>query len=367
MKWFAALALVVLAGCGGDEIQPDGGVVLRDAGSSTTLKDAGASLDSGTALDASIDPTDAGGSTFDSGLPALDAGLFDAGTPATPVCGRCSNGYTGLSNAGTVQSTVLNEASGLAASHAHPGVLYSHNDSGGEPVIYVMSTSGADLGQLVLTGASNADWEDISMGPCPTGTCIYVGEIGDNNKVNPGPYAVYRVAEPAMISATVPVGSLEVSYEKFMLRYPNDEKHNAETLMVHPVTGDVYVVSKEQQFVAKSVAYKATAPLSTANINDLVKIATLKVPDKFDLEIVAGDIDACGTTMLLRSYSAMYQFTLGPGAAFDTIFTSGFSRVTSPVLRVEENQGEAVAWAVGGGYYTVSEGSKPMLHYVGCK
>lgn len=280
------------------------------------------------------------------------------------VCGRCTR-YGAVTNAGVVNIAELNEASGVATSHAHPGVLYVHNDSGGRPVIYITNTTGADLGELVLDGANNVDWEDVALGPCASGSCLYIGEIGDNSRINVAPYAVYRVAEPTTVSATKSVGSMSVPFERLALRYPNDEKHNAETMMVHPVTGDVYVVTKVDPG-QKSSVYKATAPLTTSRPNDLVKLGTLNVPDGFDLQITAGDIDVCGTTVLIRSYTAMYQYTLDVGASFDSIFDNTFTRVPAPAWPSVEPQGEAVTWASGGGYYTVSEGAQPMLHFVGC-
>ncbi len=352
MRWCPLLA-VVLAACGVSETntRDSGFVSVRDGGHDST-------------------PRDSGLVTFDAGSAAVrDAGLeveADAGQPRdageAPICGRCT-AYGSATNAGTIMVGALVEASGLAASRAHPGVLYSHNDSGGQPSIYITNTSGADLGELALTGAANADWEDIAVGPCAAGWCIYAGEIGDNNKVNPGPYAIYRVAEPRGLSAGHAIGRVEVSFERLPLRYPNNEKYNAETMMVHPVSGDVYVVTKAD-LGQKSSAYKVSAPLNTTN-NDLVKLRTLSIPDGLD-QITAGSIDACGTTMLIRSYGVMYQFTVSESAPFDSIFSNGYTKVPAPAFPLVEKQGEAVTFGPLGGYYTVSEGT-PALHFFGCR
>lgn len=362
MRW-SLWCVVLLAGCG-VELGPDAGVpVGSSSDSGVALHDSGV-----TRLDAGTEAPDAATVLVIDAGPVLDAGsLNDAGTSFDAgVCGRCAFGYGSVVNAGIVMNPALTEISGLAASRAHPGVLYAHNDSGGRAVIYVMSTTGADLGELVLDGGTNADWEDIALGPCPSGTCLYLGEIGDNSLVNPGPYAVYRVAEPSLASPAVSLGSVSVPFERFALRYPNDEHFNAETLMVHPVTGDVYVVTKPDPF-KKASAYKASAPLSTTSINTLIKLTGLKVPDQLDLQLTAGAIDVCGGAMLIRSYSAMYQFTVEPTAPFDSIFSNPFTRVPAPVFKVQETQGESVTWAAGGGYYTVSEGVSPTIHFVGCK
>src|SRR5690606_1795107 len=42
----------------------------------------------------------------------------------------------------------LEEASGLAASRRHAGVLWMHNDSGGEPEVFAVDSTGAVLGRV---------------------------------------------------------------------------------------------------------------------------------------------------------------------------------------------------------------------------
>lgn len=292
-------------------------------------------------------------------------GSPDAGTDGGLSCSSCAAFLPAPSNLGVISVSALTEISGLAASRIHPGVVYAHNDSGGLPVVYAFSTPGASLGAFTLTGAVNNDWEDMAVGPCPAGSCLYVGEIGDNGSNAAYPYAVYRATEPT--SAT---GTQNLPTEKFEIRYPNGDKHDCETLMVHPVTGDVYVVTKHA-FGQKSAVYKAAAPLSSVTVNQLVKVADLAVPAGTDLPLTAGDIHPCGTAVLLRSYSAIYQFTLPADAGFDSIFTTPFTRVPAPPLGLsasQEAQGEAISWSDDGrGYYTASEGANPQLHFVGCQ
>lgn len=53
------------------------------------------------------------------------------------------------------------------------------------------------------------------------------------------------------------------------------------------------------------------------------------MPDGLDLPITGKDLDPCGQRLLLRSYNALYQFT-SSGGAFDSVFTSPFTRMPSP-------------------------------------
>lgn len=68
----------------------------------------------------------------------------------------------------------LNESSGLIYLNQK---LITHNDSGGEPILYeIDSISGEVIRGVYLSNATNVDWEDI----CFDNTYIYVADIGNN-------------------------------------------------------------------------------------------------------------------------------------------------------------------------------------------
>ena len=74
----------------------------------------------------------------------------------------------------------IKEASGLASSRTHRGILYTHNDRGGNPEIFVIdSTSGHRLSTITVNvdHNSHSDWEDIAYGVCKFGYCLYIRKI----------------------------------------------------------------------------------------------------------------------------------------------------------------------------------------------
>src|SRR2546426_6138443 len=89
------------------------------------------------------------------------------------------------------------ESSGIAASRAHPGVLWTHNDSGDDAYVYATDLAGADRGFVRIRGARAVDWEDIALGPCPTrrAACLYIADTGDNEMARKS-VVIYAVAEP---------------------------------------------------------------------------------------------------------------------------------------------------------------------------
>lgn len=105
-------------------------------------------------------------------------------------------------------------------------------------------------------------------------------------------------------------------------------------------------------------------------VNLLTQVTTLPLPDGLDLPITGGDIDPCGTAVLLRSYNAIYELRPTEGGHFDTAFLNGFTRRPAPsqgVVATQEAQGEAITWMPGGGYLTASEGKSAWLHRVACQ
>jgi len=69
----------------------------------------------------------------------------------------------------------INESSGV---FFHNGRLWTHNDSGGKPILYAIDTATFEVVQrITLANAQNKDWEDV----CTDGETVYVGDFGNNN------------------------------------------------------------------------------------------------------------------------------------------------------------------------------------------
>jgi hypothetical protein len=114
----------------------------------------------------------------------------------------------------------LREASGLAMSRRGPTRLFAINDSA-RPEVVVLNQDGSPRGRVTLEGVSVTDWEDVTTGPCPDGTCLFVADVGDNDARRQG-ITVYRVAEPPDGVESLPADRLDFVYP--------DGPHDAEAL-----------------------------------------------------------------------------------------------------------------------------------------
>ncbi|MBY8882466.1 hypothetical protein [Actinacidiphila acidipaludis] len=186
------------------------------------------------------------------------------------------------------------ESSGLAASRLHPGVYWTHNDSGDGPYVYAVdSATGKTLARVTMRGVPARDMEAISLGPDGD---LYLGDIGDNLGGKWPEVWIYRFAEPKQLRDQT------VDVTRFTVRY-SDGPRNAEALMVHPKTGRVYIASKNED---GGHLYAGPAELSTHGINIFKPIAD--VPWVTD-----GAFSPDGTRLVLRGYfwSADYRWTNG--------------------------------------------------------
>jgi hypothetical protein len=295
--------------------------------------------------------TPATDSVMDGGMDLTDGGL---------ACQATCTSFTSAREIGTIRPPVV-ELSGLVASRTQP-VLYAHNDSGDSPRFFALSvTDGAILQEFAVQGATHVDWEDLTLGSCPAGTCLLLGDIGDNRKVRTN-YAVYRVPEPR-VEAGGAVAS--VTAERIPYEYPNGEKHNAEALFADPSTGRLYILTKEGAG-QPSVLFRFPLTLSSSVVVTLERVATLPVPSGADPQLTGADVSPCGDAVLVRLYNKLLLFRVPAGGQLEDAFSAPFTQV--PVA--QEPQGEAVAFAADGrSYYTASEalGGDPPLNQSTCR
>jgi hypothetical protein len=262
---------------------------------------------------------------------------------------------------GVVKDKDLDEASGLAASRRNRGVLWSHNDSGGAPVLFAMTERGAPLGTYVLEHAKLDDWEDIAIGPGPKSGkwYLYVGDIGANNSKRDH-LVVYRAEEPKVRLDQKDKRRKIEEIASFRLRYPDRRSRDSETLMVDPVSADVYLVTKS--LLATPELFVARAPLDPKKTNVLERVMELKLGDSTGLTgglVTAGDIAADGSGVLIRTYMDAHYWPRGSGESI----AQALAHAPCAVPLHRELQGEAIAFSSDGrSYFTVSEGRHPTLY-----
>jgi hypothetical protein len=261
---------------------------------------------------------------------------------------------------GHIKDDAVEESSGIAASRCAADVYWTHNDSGDEAFLYAFNSKGEKLGTWRVPGAKNDDWEDIAAYKDKDGKCfLYVGDIG-NNRHDRGRMTVYRVHEPV-----IGPGDKDASQKDMIFTEPaepldikiSDLKDDAETLMVHPVTGDIYILTKS--YKRPSAVYKLTAPFKVDDPRTMEMIAPLSVPAIPDGVLTGGDISPDGKRVIICDYFSAYELILPDGAkSFDEIW----KQKPQVVDLGPRKTGEAVGYSADGKFIVATtEGKNPPV------
>jgi hypothetical protein len=233
----------------------------------------------------------------------------------------------------------LEEASGLVASIANPGFLWAVNDSGNTAEIFLIDLQAQVRLVCTLAHIENRDWEDITLARGPDNkSYLYIGDIGDNflkydDKV------VYRFEEPVLNGEAE---QIITHFDTFTFRMPK-ARFDAETLLVDPVTQDLFIFSKQRR---GAVIYQAPQPLRTDTMT-LKKVLTISLS-----QIVAASITVDGKKVLLKSYDQVFYFEKPKSEKLVECLV----KVHEVLAYTREPQGEAIAWSSDGTeFYTLSE------------
>lgn len=292
-----------------------------------------------------------------------------AATPVRAATGSACDRFGEGVEAGRVTDPDIDEVSGVVAGRVHRDVLWVHNDSGADPVVYALGPTGSSHGAYRLAGAENIDWEDIAIGPGPRRdvSYLYVGDIGANFRQRDH-VTVYRVPEPA----PAPGGGTLKGVEALRLRYPGGIV-DAEALVVDPVSGDLYILTKERGFSRVMRASRTT--LRPGEVTTMEEVATFPVGPDYDIDpatgrpipssplpgslITGADVSPDGSTILVRTYQAVLAYTRPVRAPLE----AAFDGVPCRAPHRDEIQGEAVGFSAdGSAYFTLGEGLTSPLH-----
>lgn len=179
----------------------------------------------------------------------------------------------------------INESSGLVDTG---DVVFTTNDSGDGPYLYAVDPTSGDT--VAVGTYADEDPVDVeALAPAADGA-VWVGDIGDNGRSR-GSIAVYRVERPGE----------DAPAARFELVYP-DGSHDAETLLAHPRTGRLLVVTK-QPLVGGTV-YHAPARLREGDLHRLEPVSQVAGL------VTDGAFFPDGRHVLLRTYgsAAVYRY-----------------------------------------------------------
>lgn len=262
-------------------------------------------------------------------------------TPWAEVAGTEPNaaGYSEAVQVGKITEKALGEVSGITASRQSPGVLWAHNDSGDKARLYAIDLKGKLLAKFEVPNAENRDWEDIASGPGADGKpALYIAETGDNERRRETA-TIYRVPEPRLNgekkSTTEPA-------EAFPFSYP-DGKYDCEALLVDPVSGQIFLVTKT--LTDECGVYRYPMPLKVDQKVVLEKVKGKKIKSVTQLRMVtAAAVAPDGSRAVIRTYFGVFEWLREKGKPLETIFDNEPVSIGVPLM----GQSEAICYTADG-------------------
>ncbi|GAA2426226.1 hypothetical protein GCM10010405_05900 [Streptomyces macrosporus] len=199
-------------------------------------------------------------------------------------------------------------------------MYWTHNDSDDGPYVYAVDgRTGRTVATITLTGVAPRDVEAVSVGPDGD---VHVGDIGDNFGGRWPEVWIYRFPEPEELTDRA------VEVTRHTVRYA-DGPRDAESLAVHPGTGRVYIVSKDEDGGA---LYAGPEELSASGVNTFTRVAAV------DVWATDAAFSPDGTRLAVRGYfdGRMYAWRDGKPREL--------GRLTVPMQR----QGESLTFTPDG-------------------
>jgi hypothetical protein len=225
---------------------------------------------------------------------------------------------------------ILYEVSGIADSKINPGYIWTEQDSGNPPEVYLVRHDGVLQKKIYLKGIVNRDWEDLAL----FNDEVYLAETGDNAKAYTE-YAFYKFSEPPLAADTVS------AIETIRFVYP-DGSHDAEAFLIDPDTKNIFIITKSDN---PSRIYRLSYPYGASNTVGLV--GSLPYTG-----VVSAALSADGSEIIVKTYTDLYYYRRQANEPVDLSLKNTYTSLAYQV----EPQGEAVCFARdGSGFFTLSE------------
>lgn len=239
------------------------------------------------------------------------------------------------------------EASGAAVSLDHPGVVWSHNDSGS--TLFAIDLQGRPLARFRVQPRLR-DWEDVALSTCPDGgSCLYLADLGDNYEER-SDLKILRVREPDPSQAGPPISEGPphdtLVAEVFPVRLP-EGAGDIEALLVLP--GErVFAVSKGRNDAVTVFRYPGPLRPDTVTLDPVQRLSS--GPRFLPRQVTGGSVSPDRGVVALRTYEAVHFYRM----VGDTLVELPDARVSLALL--QEPQGEGVGLGLNGTMVLTSEG-----------
>jgi hypothetical protein len=249
---------------------------------------------------------------------------------------------------GVLMDMQLNEVSGLAASHLHPGVLWLHDDGDNPARLFAVNTRGSRLATFGIEGVTKTDWEDIATFELEGKRYLLVADVGDNGGLR-RTLQLHVVEEPARLRNARLQPAWSIAF-----RWP-DGPRDCEAVAVDARRGEVLLISKKRQppeLFSLPLRPPARELLTAQRLGTLAgvprpdpeRLAHSPRHARLDTQVTAASISPDGARLAVMTYR--YLLLYGRGAGQNWADAAGGAPDVSDLPWLP--QAEALGWSADG-------------------
>ena len=251
---------------------------------------------------------------------------------------------------------ILHESSGLVVESANR--FWSHNDSGGEPILYQFDSKGVLLKMVKIINARNVDWEDMQLDSKGN---LYIADFG-NNAQNRKDLVIYKIPNFKNKAQDSVMQAEKISFQyKEQTAFPplGAEKHfDAEAMVV--LNDTILIFTKDfysQPYSGKTWIYKIPNQVGQHKAQ-LVTVFETDKKGKYKGAITGAALSPNQHQIVLMSYQKLWIFNALQSS--EKIFTDKINPVF--IFGVSQfAQREAISFLDGCTIYTTSERLKNAI------
>ena len=209
-------------------------------------------------------------------------------------------------------SSKLGEVSGIETQSRD--IFFAINDSGEDPVLYIMKSDGIIFHKIFIQGAKNVDWEDLSSDD----DFLYIGDIG-NNRNQRKDLKIYRVQINDLLEYyidgelnhklpdTLKAQSYAIKYPDQINFPPEESRMNFDSEALAYADGKLLILSKD-----RSKPYKGICKIYEVDLS--IKPPKTKLLQETQLKGVSwltGSVTGCdylNNQLYVLTYKRLYIF-----------------------------------------------------------
>lgn len=268
----------------------------------------------------------------------------DAPQDSEPLSKAEAIAYGPMRIAGAITDAQISESSGLAAARAlgNEGLLWTHNDSGDIPRLFLLSARGTLRATYRVDVPLATDWEDVCSFELDGVPYLLIGDVGDNGHQRPH-VTLWLVPEPTFDPDRKSDFPLKIKPTRKIEFTYAEGPQDCESIAFDPVRREIVLVTKvdpRRPPVGLAGVYVLPLPEEDVPAPGDEPIVLDRAAELAIRITTAADISPDGQRAVVATYGDAWQYVRQDHESW----AQAFARPGQPIALGPRGQSEAIAY-----------------------